>query len=197
VRLRPCHEDTVKLVATEGPSAIRRLVDWGVHFSESQAKPGEYDLTREGGHSERRVLHYKDTTGAEIERALLEAIRREPNISVLEHHFAVDLVTNRKLGKSAAIPCAASAPTSLNQKTGTVEAIAARVTLLATAVRARSTLLYVQSRHRHRRRHRSDGGPRSARMANLEFVQFHPTCLFHPEAKSFLITERCAARAAS
>ncbi|HEX5035725.1 MAG TPA: L-aspartate oxidase [bacterium] len=186
-----CHEDTVRLVATEGPKAIARLVDWGVHFSKKSGAGGEYDLTREGGHSERRVLHYKDTTGAEIERALIEAIRREPNISILEHHFAVDLVTNRKLGPGRGeviSPLRCLGAYVLNQKTGAVEAIAARVTLLATGG-AGKVYLYTSNPDIATGDGMAMAARAGARMANLEFVQFHPTCLFHPEAKSFLITE--------
>jgi len=187
-----CHEDTVRLVASEGPAAIRRLVDWGVNFSHSKAKPGEFDLTREGGHSERRVLHFKDTTGAEIERALLEALKGEPNIQVLEHHFAIDLITNRKafpVAKDAVPPplrCLGAYV--LNQETGAVETVEAGVTLLATGG-AGKVYLYTSNPDIATGDGMAMAARAGARMANLEFVQFHPTCLFHPEAKSFLITE--------
>lgn len=184
-----CHEDAVRLVAGEGPTAIRRLIDWGVHFSQSSAKPGEFDLTREGGHSERRVLHFKDTTGAEIERALLEAIKNEPNIRILEHHFAVDLITNRKISKQEAdAPLRCLGVYCLDQKTGHVEAIAAKVTFLATGG-AGKVYLYTSNPDIATGDGMAMAARAGARMANLEFVQFHPTCLFHPEAKSFLITE--------
>lgn len=175
-----CREEVVRMVATEGPQAIRRLVDWGVHFSKKTND--EFDLTREGGHSERRVLHYKDTTGAEIERALLEAIRREPNIRVLEHHFAVDLVTNRKE------PLRCLGAYTLDQKTGRIEVIAARVTFLATGG-AGKVYLYTSNPDIATGDGMAMAHRAGAKMANLEFVQFHPTCLFHPNAKSFLISE--------
>jgi L-aspartate oxidase len=175
-----CHEDAVKLVAHEGPKAIRRLVDWGVQFTRN--RDNGFDLTREGGHSERRVLHFKDTTGAEIERALLEAIKAEANIRVLEHHFAVDLITNRKE------PLQCLGAYVLDQKTGRVESVAARVTLLATGG-AGKVYLYTSNPDIATGDGMAMAYRAGARMANLEFVQFHPTCLFHPEAKSFLITE--------
>jgi L-aspartate oxidase len=175
-----CHEEVVRLVAGEGPKAIARLIDWGVQFSKQKA--GDFDLTREGGHSERRVLHYKDTTGAEIERALLEAIRREPNICILEHHFAVDLITNRSE------PLRCLGVYCLDQKTGQVETIAAKVTFLATGG-AGKVYLYTSNPDIATGDGMAMAYRAGARMANLEFVQFHPTCLFHPEAKSFLITE--------
>lgn len=176
-----CHEDAVRLVATQGPSAIRRLVDWGVQFSK-QSAGGGFDLTREGGHSERRVLHFKDTTGAEIERALLEAIKSHPDIRVLEHHFAVDLITNRKE------PLRCLGAYVLDQKSGNIESIAAGITLLATGG-AGKVYLYTSNPDIATGDGMAMAYRAGARMANLEFVQFHPTCLFHPEAKSFLITE--------
>lgn len=196
-----CHEDAVRMVATEGPSAIRRLVDWGVQFSKKQdsagsSASGEFDLTREGGHSERRVLHFKDTTGAEIERALLEAIKAHPDIRVLEHHFAVDLITDRKLGSKSngGLPPAGTSPLQclgayvLDQKSGKIESIAAGITLLATGG-AGKVYLYTSNPDIATGDGMAMAYRAGARMANLEFVQFHPTCLFHPEAKSFLITE--------
>ncbi len=174
-----CHEDAVKLVAGEGPKAIERLVDWGVQFSKQS---DGFDLTREGGHSERRVLHYKDTTGAEIERALLEAIKSHPNIRVLEHHFAVDLITNRKE------PLRCLGAYVLDQKSGNIKTIAAGITLLATGG-AGKVYLYTSNPDIATGDGMAMAARAGARMANLEFVQFHPTCLFHPEAKSFLITE--------
>ena len=114
-----CHEDVVRRVVSKGPTAIQRLLDWGVRFSKNGQN--EFDLTREGGHSERRVLHFKDTTGAEIERALLDAIRKEPNIRILEHFFAIDLITSRKHLNDSENPSRCLGVYALNQKKGVVE----------------------------------------------------------------------------
>ncbi len=181
-----CHEDVVRNVISEGPAAIQRLLDWGVRFSKN--KKNEFDLTREGGHSQRRVLHFQDTTGAEIERALLDAIRKEPNIRILEHFFAIDLITNRKHLKSSNDSPRCLGAYVLDQKTGVVETIAASVTLLATGG-AGKVYLYTSNPDIATGDGMAMAYRAGARMANLEFVQFHPTCLFHPEAKSFLITE--------
>lgn len=179
-----CHEEAVRLVVTRGPEEIRRLIDWGVRFSK---KGDHYDLGREGGHSERRVLHSKDMTGAEIERALLEAIKSEPNIQVLEHHFAIDLITNRKITKSTD-PLRCFGAYALDQKTGQIKTIAAQTTLLATGG-AGKVYLYTSNPDIATGDGMAMATRAGAQMANLEFVQFHPTCLYHPEAKSFLISE--------
>jgi len=182
-----CHEDAVRLVATQGPNAIQRLVAWGVQFSKKTGD--EFDLTREGGHSERRVLHYQDTTGAEIERALLEAIKRSPNIRILENHFAIDLITSRKIGSQKpgeALHCYGAY--ALDHPTGKIEAIPAKVVLLATGG-AGKVYLYTSNPDIATGDGMAMAYRAGARMANLEFVQFHPTCLFQPEAKSFLISE--------
>src|SRR5690349_18234667 len=88
-----CHEDVVRMVVEEGPQVIRNLIDWGVQFTTSG---DSYDLTREGGHSQRRILHADDVTGREIERALVEAVRKNANIRLFEHHIAIDLITEAK-----------------------------------------------------------------------------------------------------
>src|SRR5512135_3630221 len=91
-----CHEDVVRMVVEEGPEIIRNLIDWGVQFTTSG---DTYDLTREGGHSQRRILHADDVTGREIERALVLAARENPNITIYEHHIAIDLITEAKIAK--------------------------------------------------------------------------------------------------
>ena len=196
-----CHPDVVRLVASEGPKAIRRLMDWGVQFSkttkaseESAQNRGfkdsgsDFDLTREGGHRERRVLHYRDTTGAEIERALLEAIKAHPNIRILEHHFAIDLITNLKLDPSSSEPPECFGAYVLDQKSEEILTLEAKITFLATGG-AGKVYLYTSNPDIATGDGMAMAYRAGARMANLEFVQFHPTCLFHPEAKSFLITE--------
>ena len=186
-----CHEKVVRLVASHGPAQIKQLVDWGVQFSKKEG--AEFDLTREGGHSERRVLHFRDTTGAEIERALLESIKREPNIRMLEHHFAIDLLTNRKLVTSGKLakssdPLRCYGAYCLDERSGNVKTISARITLLATGG-AGKVYLYTSNPDIATGDGMAMAHRAGAQMANLEFVQFHPTCLFHPEAKSFLISE--------
>jgi L-aspartate oxidase len=95
-----CNEAAVRTIVTEGPARIDELVNWGVDFDQREAKDGhlEFDLTREGGHSQRRVLHAADATGREISEKLLAAVRAEPNVTLLENHFAIDLITTSKLG---------------------------------------------------------------------------------------------------
>ena len=91
-----CNEEVVKMVVEEGPAQIRELIQWGTKFDKSSS--GKYDLAREGGHSEHRILHHKDNTGQEIQRALSAQVRQHSNIDLLEHHFAVDLITQHHLG---------------------------------------------------------------------------------------------------
>ncbi len=177
-----CHEEVVRMVVSEGPSAIQRLIDWGVQFSRKDGN--QFDLTREGGHSERRILHHRDTTGAEIERALLEAVKQNPRIEVLEHHAAIDLITNRQSDN----PLRCLGAYVLDEKTGVIKSIGARTTLLATGG-AGKVYLYTSNPDIATGDGMAMAYRAGARMANLEFVQFHPTCLYHPEAKSFLISE--------
>ena len=181
-----CHEDVVKLVVNEGPQAIQSLIDWGVQFSKNQSNA--FDLTREGGHSERRVLHSRDTTGAEIERALLEAIRRSPNIQMLEHHFVIDLMTTKKIKAGSENPNRCLGAYVLDEAKGQIHSIRSKITLLASGG-AGKVYLYTSNPDIATGDGMAMAYRAGAQMANLEFVQFHPTCLFHPEAKSFLISE--------
>ena len=105
-----CHEDVVRMVVEEGPQTIRNLIEWGVKFTTSGA---DYDLTREGGHSARRILHAEDITGREIERALVEAVRQHPNVQVFEHHIAIDLITAAKT-ETPAVMCTTVPPAKSN-----------------------------------------------------------------------------------
>jgi L-aspartate oxidase len=181
-----CREEIVRMVAKEGPSAIRQLIEWGVQFSRN--RENEFDLTREGGHTERRILHARDATGAEIERALLEAIKKEANITILEHHFAIDLITNRKLAPQSTEDLRCFGAYVLDQRTGDVKTVGSKITLLATGG-AGKVYLYTSNPDIATGDGMAMAHRAGARLANLEFVQFHPTCLFHPEAKSFLISE--------
>ncbi len=178
-----CKPHVVELCVEEGPAAIDRLVSWGVRFD---SQNGVFDLGREGGHSHRRVLHSGDITGAEIESALVRAVRAESKITVLEYHHAVDLLTTRKHLVQAENRCLGVY--ALNRLTQKVELVPARVTILATGGVGK---LYRYTSNPDVAT--GDGLAMAyragARVANLEFFQFHPTCLFHPKANSFLISE--------
>src|SRR3990172_4025691 len=142
-----CHEDVVETIVKEGPERIRELVSWGARFTMRENREGvEFDLGIEGGHSSRRIVHASDITGREIERALISAADKNPNITFYERHIAIDLITHGKFYLYTSNPDVA---------TGDGVAIAYRA---------------------------------GATISNMEFIQFHPTCLFHPAAKSFLIS---------
>jgi len=180
-----CHEDIVKMVVEEGPQTIRNLIEWGVKFS---TKGEGYDLTREGGHSARRILHAEDITGREIERALVEAARQNPNILVFEHHIAIDLITCAKVARQPVENNCCIGAFALDIKGGKVITFAARSTMLASGG-AGKVYLYtcnpdVASGDGVAMAYRA-----GATISNMEFMQFHPTTLFHPHAKSFLISE--------
>lgn len=189
-----CRRDAVELIVREAPQAVARLVELGVRF-DRPASPDdavEYDLTREGGHSYRRILHSGDITGRELQRALLEALRARPNVRVLEHHCAVDLITARRLARR---PAASTPPVDrclgayvLDEKSGHVETRLARVTVIATGG-AGKVYLYTTNPDVATGDGIAMGWRAGAEVANMEFVQFHPTCLYHPAAKSFLISE--------
>ncbi len=176
-----CHEDIVDLVVHEGPTQIQRLIDWGVAFTRQQ--DGDYDLGREGGHSARRILHAKDMTGHAIEGALLEAIRQHPQIELLENHFAIDLICTTNDSKTR---CRGAYV--LDTQSGEVISVSSRSTLLASGG-AGKVYLYTSNPDIATGDGMAMAYRAGAKLANLEFVQFHPTCLYHPEAKSFLISE--------
>jgi len=190
-----CREDTVRFVVERGPEMIEALVKIGVDFDKKEGAPGhapgifaghEFDLGREGGHTERRVLHHADATGREIETALIAAVRGHPNVTMLEDHMAVDLLTSGKAGIDGPNRCLGAYV--LDIETSEIERCQARVTLLATGgvgkVYLYTTNPDIASGDGVAMAYRA-----GATIANMEFIQFHPTCLFHPEARSFLITE--------
>ena len=185
-----CDEKVVRMVVGEGPAQIRQLVEWGTQFDTTDK--GDYELAKEGGHSEYRILHHKDNSGFEIQRALSEELRKHPNIEILENHFAVDVITQHHLGRlvkryTTDIDCYGAY--LFDVKTHNTFAALARVTMVATGGTGN---LY--STTTNPRTATGDGIAMVYRakgiIDNMEFVQFHPTSLYNPSEKpSFLITE--------
>jgi L-aspartate oxidase len=181
-----CKEDVVRTIVSQGPKLVRELIELGVQFSRGEAADQQFDLGREGGHSKRRILHAGDITGREIERALLAAVASSPNISVFENVVAVDLITSKKLkldGPNRCFGCYA-----LNETTKEVEVFAAQNTLLATGGCGK-VYLYTSNPDIASGDGVAMAYRAGASIANMEFIQFHPTCLYDPRAKSFLISE--------
>ncbi len=180
----------VRICVEEGPARLKELLDRGVQFTRNP-DDGQLDLTREGGHSARRVVHAKDTTGLSIAEALVAAATAHSNISFFEHHHAIDLITRRRLGlnkKGAADRCLGVYV--LDEHTRKIEVFRAKVVLLATGG-AGKVYRYTSNPDVAT----GDGIAMAWRagcaVANMEFFQFHPTCLYHPLAKNFLVTEAC------
>ncbi|MEP6663143.1 MAG: L-aspartate oxidase [Verrucomicrobiota bacterium] len=186
-----CKEPVVRTIVEEGPARIAELIELGMKFSEREIPQSggatELDLGREGGHSKRRILHAKDVTGREIEKALLAAIAAQPNIEVFENHFAIDLITTQKLGIDSQ-PNRCVGVYVLDKKTGVVETFAAKTILLATGGCGK-VYLYTTNPDIATGDGVAMAYRAGAAIANMEFIQFHPTCLYHPKAKSFLISE--------
>jgi L-aspartate oxidase len=183
--------EAVRVLAEEGPGEILRLLALGVRFSRDPSHPGRLALGREGGHSRRRIVHAKDRTGHEIERVLLAQARRHPKISILENHTAVDLILESKhLSGRRRAPerDRVWGAYVLDRATGTIRAAAARATVLATGGSGK-VYLYTTNPDIATGDGLAAAFRAGAPVTNLEFMQFHPTCLFHPEAKSFLISE--------
>jgi L-aspartate oxidase len=185
-----CNEEVVRMVVKEGPDQIRELIHWGTKFDKQSS--GKYDLAREGGHSEHRILHHKDNTGEEIQRALSLRVKSHPNITLLEKHFAVDLITQHHLGKLVKrhmtdIECYGAYV--LDLKTEKVLKILSKSTLVASGgaghLYTTTTNPTIATGDGVAMVYRAKGV-----IENMEFVQFHPTSLYNPgESPSFLITE--------
>ena len=185
-----CDVNVVENVVREGPKRIQEIIDYGTHFD--KGKNGMYDLAREGGHSEHRVLHYKDVTGFEIERALLQKVHENANITVLTHFFAIDLITQHHLGKfvdksTKDIQC--FGVYALNTLENRVERVLSKVTVMASGgaghVYASTTNSVIATGDGIAMVYRAKG-----KVRNMEFIQFHPTALYNPgEYPSFLVSE--------
>jgi len=179
-----CREEVVRFVVERGAHTIEALRKLGVEFDMEAG--GGFALGREGGHSQRRVLHNRDATGREIERALLARIRAHPNVALLENHYAVDLLTSARAGQPGANR--ALGAYVLDSRRGAVHRFRARITFLATGG-AGKVYLYTSNPDIASGDGIAMAYRAGATLANMEFFQFHPTCLYHPQAKSFLISE--------
>ncbi|MBI4395811.1 MAG: L-aspartate oxidase [Elusimicrobia bacterium] len=209
-----CHEDVVRRVVTQSPARMQDLIQWGVRFTSTEdggpAEPG-FELGLEGGHSRRRILHVGDYTGHAIEQVLVERVRENPNIQVYEYHFAIDFLTPGHLKKSdvteprearkwleGASPETMTEPPApsnsvagayvLDVEKGEVHTFLARATAVCTGG-AGKVYLYTSNPDIATGDGMAMAFRAGARMANMEFVQFHPTCLYQPKAKNFLISE--------
>lgn len=190
-----CREDVVRRIVSLGPRCIEDLLNWGIHFTlkdelEAPSVPNsgspDFDLGQEGGHSQRRVLHSGDVTGQEIVRVLLGECRKHPDIELYENHIAVDLISSRKLSWQGENSCLGAYV--LDRGTNHIRTFISRFTMLATGG-AGKAYLYTSNPDIAS----GDGIAMAyrvyAEIRNMEFFQFHPTCLYHPHAKSFLISE--------
>lgn len=178
-----CEEGAVRSVVQDGPHAVERLVSFGVHFDQTG---DHYDLAREGGHTARRILHARDTTGREIDRALRERVQQTPGIELWSDHVVVDLITLKKLGRGNHDRCVGAY--ILDARNGEVITVRAKTTLLATGGSGK-VYLYTSNPDVATGDGVAMAFRAGAHIANMEFMQFHPTCLYHPRAKSFLISE--------
>lgn len=183
-----CHRDSVEICIKEGPERVRELIDLGVEFTRES---GAFDLHQEGGHGARRILHADDLTGFEIERALIAQLMRRPNVNVLENTSAVDLITARKLNPrlpASEDRCLGVYVLDSKSADGNVRTLLAQYTILATGG-AGKAYLYTSNPDTATGDGIAMAYRAGARVANLEFMQFHPTCLYHSKARTFLISE--------
>ncbi len=186
-----CDNEVVKIVVEEGPKRVEEIIGWGTKFDKED--DGTYDLGREGGHSENRILHYKDITGWEIQRSLNEKVQEYKNVTIHEHYFALDIITQHHLGRnitrlSPDTECYGAYV--LNKESNDIETFLAKTTVLCTGgagqIYQNTTNPVIATGDGMAMVYRAKG-----RLANLEFVQFHPTALFNPvnENPDFLISE--------
>ena len=180
------HPDVVDFVIRNGPARVKELMALGAEFSRTQA--GDVSLTREGGHSARRVLHAGDMTGREVQRALVHSVAQRDNIEVIENHMAVDLIEVSKFQNARDVQKRVAGAYVLNEESGEVHAFIAKATVLA-AGGAGKVYLYTSNPDVATGDGVAMAYRAGAEIANMEFFQFHPTTLFHPHAKSFLISE--------
>ncbi|MBI4204939.1 MAG: FAD-dependent oxidoreductase, partial [Betaproteobacteria bacterium] len=180
-----CDEDVTRHVVEHGRDCVQWLIDQGVPFTRNAGNDTGYHLTTEGGHSRRRVIHAEDATGRAVQTTLEAKVRTHPNIGLLEHHNAIDLITGAKLGL-ADNRCYGSY--LLDTRSGKVLTVAAQHTVLATGG-AGKAYLYTTNPDTSTGDGIAMGWRAGCRVANMEFVQFHPTCLYHAHARPFLISE--------
>ncbi len=173
-----CDEDIVKIVVTEGPDRIKQLIELGTKFDNLK---GEYELGQEGGHSARRVLHARDATGAEVQRAIFASASGHRNISIFPFHTAIDFIQESSDKEVTGVY-------ALNNQSGEIQSFSAKATMLATGGVGK-VYLYTSNPDVATGDGIAMAYRAGAEIANMEFIQFHPTCLFHRDAKSFLITE--------
>jgi L-aspartate oxidase len=187
-----CNEQVVRMVVTNGPDMIKELIALGVNFSHNRIQADILDLTKEGGHSRRRIVHTKDLTGQEVERALIYNVEKNDNIQIYENHMVIDLITTSKFIKRG-LSTNETKETCwgayvLDIITGEVRIFLSRVIVLATGG-AGKVYLYTSNPDIATGDGVAIGYRAGAKVANMEFVQFHPTCLYHPIEKNFLISE--------
>lgn len=187
-----CKRDVVEMVVESGPERIRELMAWGVEFTKDRGGKLELDLGLEGGHSQKRIVHAGDLTGHVIEQALVDRVRNHPQISLFENHIAVDLITYSTRVKRGIVTAAhedlCCGAYVLETETNEVHTFRAKITVLATGG-AGKIYLYTSNPDIATGDGIAMAYRAGALVANLEFVQFHPTCLYHAEAKNFLISE--------
>jgi L-aspartate oxidase len=182
-----CDEPATRYIVEHGREAIDWLIEQGVPFTRDDSAELGFHLTREGGHSQRRIIHAADATGHAVQVTLEQKVRAHPNITLLEQHYAIDVITSKKIGKKTAAPRCLGLYVQ-DVATGQVLTIAADHTVLATGG-AGKVYLYTTNPDTATGDGIAMAWRAGCRISNMEFIQFHPTCLYHPYAKSFLITE--------
>ncbi len=182
-----CDPEIVRLTVSQGRESIEWLRKQGVNFTEERGANGkkQLHLNREGGHSHRRIVHTDDATGKAVSLSLIDRARAHPNITLLEYHNVVELITAEKLGESSQRVLGAYV---LDSKSGRIKSIAAKIVVLATGG-ANKVYLYSTKPHISSGDGIALAWRAGCRVGNMEFMQFHPTCLYHPSARSFLISE--------